>query len=154
VARLLHVYPKATLEGSTWTFYVNVYEHDSGVTSRFVHTIAAGVTVTTPLSELKIGFDLTVDDTDTDLDVDDALFLDDIRPGPQTATVIGNWIGQAEDIIDGLTDPTVAEYWAGWSHQDTAKIRQDTRRALVTQRGWTITFVHQHEGDGTTTDET
>jgi hypothetical protein len=130
-----------------------MYEHTAGVTSRFVHVIPAGLTATSDLRELKYGFDLTVDDTDTDQDVDDALFVDDIRNGPQVETVIGNWIDRAEVIIAGLSDPyTVADYWAGWSQQDTAKTRNDGRTALITGRGWTVTSFHQHEGDGTNTD--
>jgi len=139
--------------GSTWTFYVNVYEHATRVTSRFTHTVAAGLTATTDLRELKYGFDLTVGDTDTDQDVDDALFLDDIKNGPGVETVIGNWQERAENNIAGLSDPyTLADYWAGWSQQDTAKTRSDGRTALITGRGWTVTFFHQHEGDGTNTD--
>lgn len=154
MARLLHVYPKATLEGSTWTFHVRVYEHATGNTSRFVHTILAGVIATSPLRELKVVLDVTVDDTDTDQDVDDALFVDDIKPGPSTETVIGNWIERAEAVVAGLTEPyTLGDYWADWSKQDTAKTRNDVAKALVSQRGWDVTFVHQHEGDGTNTDE-
>jgi hypothetical protein len=152
--RQLHVYPKVGLVGSTWTLRVKVYEPAIGVSSLFIHDIPAGITATTPLRELKLSFDLTVDDTDTDQDVDDALFLDDIKPGPQSATVWSNWQDRAEAIIAGLADPyTIADYWAAWSQQDTAKTRQDARRALVTQRGWAVTSVHQHEGDGTNTDE-
>jgi hypothetical protein len=154
MARSLHVYPKAILEGSSWTFIVKVYEHATRTTNRFLHTIPAGVIASTPLRELKISFDLEVADTDTDSDVDDALFVDDIKPGPQTATVWGNWQTRAESVISGLSDPyTLADYWADWSKQDTAKTRTDARRALVTQRGWTVSNVHQHEGDGTNTDE-
>jgi hypothetical protein len=105
-----------------------------------------------PLRELKVVFDVTVADTDTDQDVDDALFVDDIKPGPSIETVIGNWIERAEAII-GATDPTLADYWAEWSKQDTAKTRNDARKALVKQRGWTVTAVHQHEGDNSNTDE-
>jgi hypothetical protein len=153
MARSLHVYPKATLVGSTWTLIVKVYEATTRVTNRFEHTIPAGVTVSNPLRELKIAFDLEVADTDTDQDVDDALFTDDIKPGPQVQTVWGNWQDRAETIIGGLTNPTLGDYWADWSKQDTAKTRSDARRALVTQRGWTVSNVHQHEGDGTNTDE-
>jgi len=153
VARLLHVYPKATLVGSTWTFIVNVYEHATRVTSRFTHSIPAGLTATIDLRELKYGFDLTVGDTDTDQDVDDALFADDIRNGPQVETVIGNWIDRAETNIGGLSDPyTLEEYWASWSLQDTNKTRNDGRSALISGRGWTVSAFHQHEGNGTNTD--
>lgn len=150
MARTVHVYPKAMIADSTWTFIVKVD------LSRFEHTVAAGVTAEVPLSLLKVSFDLVVGDADTDQDVDDALFVDDIRPGPQTETVIGNWIEKAEDIISGLDiGYGVDDFWAMWRRQDTNAVRADARRALVTQRGWAINVgsVHQHEGDGTTTDE-
>jgi hypothetical protein len=155
VARTFHVYPKAVLEGSTWTLIVKVHEPSTRTNSQFVHAVAAGVTVANPLRELKISFDLTTGDTDTPQDIDDALFVDDIQPGPQVETVWSNWQERAEAILGGLTDPTLADYWAEWSQQDTAKTRSDARKALITQRGWTIDAgsVHQHEGDGTNTDE-
>ncbi len=161
MSRTLHVYPKAILDASTWTFLVKVYEPATQVNSRFEHTIAAGVAATTPLRLLKVSFDLIVADGDTDQDVDDALFVDDIRPGPQVETVWGNWQDTAEGIIAGL-DPgyTVAEFWAAWTNGDTQAVRNDANRALVSGpggigRGWTIPAgsIHQHEGDGTNTDE-
>ena len=152
MARSLSVYPKATLDGSTWRLVVKV-DGD-----RFNHVIPAGVTAETPLTLLKVVFDLTVEDTDTNADVDDALFVDDIKPGPSTATVFGNWQAIAEGIIAGL-DPgyTVEDFWSAWTTGDTQSVRNDANRALVSGpggigRGWTITFVHQHEGDGTVTE--
>ncbi len=148
MARTLQVYPKAVLTGSEWQFTDKVGD------SRFRHTIAAGVTAETPLLLLKLVFDLVVEDTDTDQDVDDSLFVDDIRPGPQTETVWGNWQELAESIISGLApDYTADDFQAAWRPQDTNAVRQDARRALVTQRGWTVVSVHQHEGDGTVLDE-
>ena len=149
MARNLSVYPKATLEGSTWLLRVKV----DG--SRFEHLVPAGVTAEIPLQLLKVVFDLTVEDTDTDADVDDALFVDDIAPGPSTATVWGNWQLIAEGIISGLSPGyTDQDFWAAWTQGDTQAVRNDANRALVSGpggigRGWTITFVHQHEGDGT-----
>jgi hypothetical protein len=160
MARTLHVYPKAVLKDSEWLLIVKVYEPTTRVRSRFEHVVAAGVTAEIPLRLLKLSFDLIVADTDTDQDVDDALFIDDIRPGPQTETVWGNWQTTAEGIITGL-DPgyTVADFWAGWSMGDTQAVRNDAQRALVEGpggigRGWEIVAgsVHQHEGDGTVTD--
>ena len=148
MARTLQVYPKAVLTGSEWQFTDKVGD------SRFTHTIAAGVTAETPLVLLKLVFVLVVEDTDTDQDVDDSLFVDDIRPGPQTETVWGNWQDLAESIISGLaTGYTADDFWAAWTIADTNAVRQDARRALVTQRGWTVDSVHQHEGDGTVLDE-
>ncbi len=153
MARTLQVYPKAILDASTWTLIVKV------ASSRFEHTIPAGVTATESLSLLKLVFDLIVEDADTDQDVDDALFIDDIQPGPQTRTVWGNWQERAEGIIAGL-DPgyTVDDFWAAWTKGDTQAVRNDANRALVSGpggigRGWTITAIHQHEGDGTVLDE-
>ncbi len=155
MARTLHVYPKAVIEASTWTFLVKVYEPSTRVNSRFTHVVPAGVAAALPLVLLKIVFDLIVDDTDIDQDVDDSLFVDDIQPGPGTATVWSNWRDNAEAIIDGL-DPgyTQAAFYAEWSKPDTASMRADARRAMQIQRGWTIPgdSVHQHEGDGTNTD--
>ena len=149
MVRSVQVYPKAFLDGSTWRLVVKV----DG--SRFEHLIPAGVTAETPLQLLKLVFELTVEDSDTDQDVDDALFLDDIQPGPSTATVWGNWQTRAEGIISGL-DPgyTVNDFWVVWTGGDTQAVRNDANRALVAGpggigRGWTITFFHQHEGDGT-----
>ncbi len=148
MVRTLQVYPKAVLTGSEWQFTDKVGD------SRFRHTIAAGVTAVTPLVLLKLVFVLVVEDTDIDQDVDDALFVDDIRPGPQTETVWGNWQDIAESIISGLAPGyTADDFWAAWGPQDTNAVRQDARRALVTQRGWTVDSVHQHEGDGTVLDE-
>ncbi len=114
----------------------------------FIHTVAS--TVAGDLRELKLVFDVEVADTDTSQDVDDALFVDDIKNGPGVETVWGNWQGRAEgNITPGMTQ---AEYDAAWSKQDTAKTRNDASKALVSQRGWTVSNVHQHEGDGSNTD--
>ena len=154
MSRTLHVYPKAIIDGSEWKLIVKVGD------SRFIHTVAAGVTAEVPLLLLKIVFDLIVGDDDTDQDVDDALFVDDIRPGPQVETVWGNWQATAESIITGL-DPgyTVADFWAAWTRGNTEAMRNDANRALVAGpggigRGWDVPAgtIHQHEGDGTTVD--
>ena len=129
-------------------------------TNRFVETVAAGVTAERFLPLLKVSFDLIVEDDDSDQDVADALFVDDIRPGPQTETVWGNWQDRAENILSGLTTGyTVNDFWSAWTGGDTQAVRNDTQRALTTGpggigRGWTIVAgsVHQHEGDGTSVD--
>lgn len=152
MARNLHVYPKAGITGNQWWFVVNVW--GDGPRSKFVHTETAGVTSEIPLTLLKLAFDLTVADTDTDQDVDDALYVDDIKPGPQTETVWGNWRKLAESKIAGLSPGyTFAVFRAAWTKPNTNSIRSDARRALITQRGWTVGSVHQHEGDGTVTEE-
>ena len=148
MARNLNVYPKAFLRDS-WQLVVKVGD------SRFEHVIPAGVTAETPLQMLKVVFNLTVEDSDLDSDVDDALFLDDIKPGPGVETVWGNWQAIAEGIIIGLSSGyTVDDFWAVWTMGDTQAVRNDAQRALVSGpggigRGWTITGFHQHEGDGT-----
>lgn len=155
MARNLQVYPKVILDGSTWLASGRVVESATETSSRFEHVVPAGVTAEVPLQLLKIVFDLTVEDPDTDQDVDDALFLDDIDPGPSIETVWGNWQARAEGIITGLAPGyTEADFWAAWTTGDTQAMRQDARRALVSGpggigRGWTITFFHQHEGDDT-----
>ena len=161
MARTLHVYPKASIEDSTWTLTMKVYEPATRVNSRFVEIVAAGLTVERFLPLLKVSWDLIVDDADTDQDVADSLFVDDIRPGPQVETVWGNWQDRAEGIITGLTTGyTVTDFWADWTGGDTQAVRNDANRAIVSGpggigRGWTIVAgsVHQHEGDGTNTDE-
>ncbi len=157
MARNLQVYPKVSLIESTWTASVRVDEF--GVSSsRFDHTFPAGVVAETPLRMLKVVFELTVADGDTDQDVDDALFVDDIRPGPQTATVWSNWQAIAEGIVGGLTTGyTHADFWSAWTGGDTQAVRNDVQRAFVSGpggigRGWTITSFHQHEGDHTVTE--
>lgn len=140
---------------------MKVYEPVTRVNSRFTETVAAGLTAERPLRLLKVSWDLIVDDTDTDQDVADSLFVDDIAPGPGVETVWGNWQTRAEGIISGLTTGyTVADFWAAWTGGDTQAVRNDANRAMVSGpggigRGWTIVpgTVHQHEGDGTTTDE-
>lgn len=155
MSRTVQVYPKAYIEATTWHVVFKVDENGQG-SSHFLHTFPAGVSNDAEDTMLlhKIVFTLIVADTDTDQDVDDALFVDDIKPGPQIKTVWGNWQGTAEGIIAGL-DPgyTDADFAAGWTKPDTAKMRNDAHRALVIQRGWTVTAVHQHEGDHTVTDE-
>ena len=152
MARNLQVYPKVILNGSTWDVVGKVDEFATGARSRFKHLVPAGVTAEVPLRMLKIVFDLTVEDTDIDQDVDDALFVDDIKPGPSVQTVWSNWQAIAEGIITGLS-PGYTEnvFWAAWTEDDTKAIRDDANRALVSPsgRGWTITGFHQHEGDGT-----
>ena len=149
MARSLEVYPKAFLKDSSWHLSVRV----DG--SKFEHVIPAGVTADPPLLLLKVVFGLTVEDSDTGQDVDDALFLDDIKPGPTTETVWGNWQAIAEGIITGQAPGyTADDFQAAWSRGDTEAVRNDAHRALVSGpggigRGWTITSVHQHEGDGT-----
>lgn len=159
MARTLHVYPKAAIVVSTWEFVLKVDEFDgTGVVSRnrFEHLIPAGVTAEVPLTLLKLAFDLTVGDTDTDQDVDDALFLDDIKPGPQTETVIGNWIEIAEGIISGLPSGyTREDFQVEWAPNQLNAVRSDAKRALITQRGWAIDVgsLHYHLGDGSAVDE-
>lgn len=158
MARNLQVYPKAVLDGSIWFVTGKVDEFATGTRSRFEHVIPAGVTAETSLPLLKIVFDVIVEDTDTDQDVDDALFVDDIKPAPgirNIETVWSNWQARAEGIIAGLAPGyTVKDFWAAWTMGDTQAFRNDANRALVSGpggigRGWTITFFHQHEGDGT-----
>ena len=161
MARNLQVYPKASIEGSVWTLTMKVYEPTTRANSRFVETIPAGLTVERPLPLLKVVWDLVVADSDTDQDVADSLFVDDIKPGGQIETVWGNWQARAEGIIGGLsTGYTVADFWASWTFGDTQAVRNDANRAMVSGpggigRGWTIVVgtVHQHEGDGSNTDE-
>lgn len=148
MARNLHIYPSARIEAATWTYRLDVTDRATRATSHFEHVVAAGVTAERPLDLLKVVVGLVVADTDTDQDVDDAMFVDDIRPGPQAETVWGNWQSLAESIIGALTGGyTERDFWLAWRPQDTSSMRSDARRALVTQRGWTVTFVHQHEGD-------
>lgn len=148
MARNLQVYPKAWIVGSEWTLRVTVT--DGTITSRFLHVVPAGVTATTQLVTLKLVVGLTVGDTDTDQDVDDSLFVDDIRPGPQVGTVWGNWRATAETIINSLpVGYTIDDYTAGWTPALTGGVRTDARRAWGNQgRGWTVTSVHQHEAVG------
>lgn len=157
MARNLQVYPKVTLNGSTWVASGRVYEAATGSTSEFIHVVPAGVTAEVPLLLLKVVFDLTVEDGDTNQDVDDALFLDDIHPSPAIEeTVWGNWKTTAEGIITGLSPGyTQADFEAVWTVGDTQAMRQDAQRALESGpggigRGWTITFFHQHEAVGVT----
>ncbi len=158
MARNLSIYPKATIQGSAWTVMVKVHDTDTGTISRFEHEIPSGVAATADLLELKLVLGLTVDDADTDQDVDDALFVDDIRPGPSVVTVWESWQARAESILATLTTPyTQTDYWAAWTNGDTQATRNDMNRALVSGpggigRGWTVTSVHQHEGDGTVTE--
>jgi len=159
MARQLHVYPKAFIEASTWTLTMMVFDQTTRVTSHLVETVAAGLTAERPLSLLKVGWDMIVADSDTDQDVADSLFVDDIRPGPQTETVWSNWQDRAEGIIATLsTGYTVEDFWTAWTHGDTQGVRNDVQRAMVSGpggmgRGWTIVAgtVHQHEGDGSST---
>jgi hypothetical protein len=156
MARFLHVYPKAGIIGSEWWFHVKVFDQTTRVSSKFKHTIAAGVTAEIPLVLLKVGWDMTTDDSATDSDVDDALFVDDIKPGAGAETVWSNWQEIAESIISGLLPGySYADFKAAWSTNDTSSVRADARRALVTQRGWVIetASIHQHEGDGSVTEQ-
>ena len=160
MARTVHLYPKAVIDAATWTFLVKVYTPDTRVNSRFEHTVPAGVTATTPLVLLKFNLDMIVEDTDTDQDIDDSMFVDDIRPGPQVESAWFQWQELAEGIITGLTPGyTALDFRQAWTFGDTQAVRNSFNRALVAGpggvgRGWTIIpgSLHQHEGDGTTTD--
>ena len=152
MARTLHVYPKAILAGQTWTFLVKVIEPATGTVSRIGKNrnppITAGVTATESVVLLKVTFKLIVADTDTDQDVDDALFLDDIQPGGNTLTVWEDWQALAESIY--APGDTLDSFWDKWTTGDTQQMRNSANRALVSGpggigRGWTITAVHQHE---------
>ena len=140
---------------------MKVYEPATKVNTRFVETVAAGLTAERFLPLLKVSWDLIVDDTDTDQDVADSLFVDDIQPGPTVTTVWSAWQVRAEGIISGLTTGyTVQDFWSAWTGGDTQAVRNDANRAMVSGpggigRGWVIVAgsVHQHEGDGTTLDE-
>jgi len=147
MARTVQVYPKALLVGSTWTLLVKV--DDAGVTTRIEQADAGGVVSPVPLSVLKVVIDLSIGDTDTAQDVFDALAVDDIKPGPQTETVWGNWMELADNIISGLPGGfTDKDFTTAWAPNQTNSVRQDARKALVNGRGWTVLSVHQHEGDG------
>ncbi len=162
MARTLHVYPWVTIEDSTWMFIVNVYENATRVDTQFGNDrdppIQAGVTATVPLSLLSVAFDLVVEDTDEDQFVDDALFLDDIQPGPQTLTAWEDTQEIAEGIINGLSPGyTARDFQQAWTHGDTQAVRNSIQRALTSGpggigRGWDIEAVHQHEGDRTVTE--
>ncbi len=153
MARLFKVYPQAGLEGSVWRYQASIFEPATGVTEHFDHTIAAGVTAVIPLTVLKFVFDIEVADSDDASDIDIALFKDDIDPSPQNdETVWEAWQALAENIIASLSPGyTLNDYWLAWTKPNTAKVRNDARRALVTQRGWSIVKAHQHEGDGSVT---
>jgi hypothetical protein len=155
MARTYHLYPKAVIDGSTWTYHVKVYEPATRTNTRFEHTAPAAVTAEIPLRLLKVSFDLVTGDADTPQDVDNAMWLDTASGGPTNGeTLWESWQGLADPKIAGLTTGyTQADFWAEWSQQNTARIRIAARRILVNGRGWTIPFAHQHEGDGTTTDE-
>jgi hypothetical protein len=148
--RTVHVYPKATIEGSTWTYVVKVGA------SRFVHSEAAGVTAEIPLTLLKLSYDLTVPDGVSDQDIDDAHWLATASGGPNNGkTLWGAWRDIAESNLSGLSPGyTKADYYAAWSNQDTSRVRDQGRRILVNGLGWSIDVgsIHQHEGDGTNTD--
>lgn len=156
MARNLVVMTKGWIDGSTWTLRTQFHDDDTGVKTTIFYTTAAGLTAERPLTSPRLSFDLVVGDADTEQDVVDALTLDDIKPGGGFETVFGNWIAIAEGHISVLsTGYTRDDFWAEWTKQNTSAIRSDARRALVTQRGWTVVAgsVHQHEGDGTTTEE-
>ena len=154
--RSVHVYPKAQLVGGEWDLHILITDQDTGERIEPVHVVAAGVAGEGSLMLLKVNWDMEIPDDAELVDVDEALFSDDIRPAPgQTETVWGNWQDTAEGIIAGLpAGYTADEFQEAWSKGDTAKVRQDANRALVIQRGWSIIpgTVHQHEGDGTNTD--
>jgi len=103
-------------------------------------------------------FSLTIENTDLDSFVADALFSDDIKPGGGVQTVWSNWQTRAEGIITGLNPGyTERDFREAWTHGDTQAVRNDAQRAFTTGpggigRGWTITFFHQHEGDLTVTE--
>ena len=153
MARNLQVYPKVVLEGSVWTLHLDVSE--GGVKEAdLTFSLPAGVVSALPLVLLKLVFGIVVSDTDTAQDVMDALTADDIHPAPnQTETVATNWIERAEADINGLPPGFTAEdFTAAQSKQDTSRMRSDALGAF-NDRSWTATFFHQHEGDGTVTDE-
>ncbi len=151
----MHVYPKVVLHGSTWTLILGVSE-GSVKEADLTFSLPAGVSSALPLELLKIVFNVVVGDTDTAQDVLAALTVDDIHPSPQvTETVASNWVGRAENDIDGLPPGFTAEdFKAAQSKQDTSRMRADTEKALVDGRGWEVVTgsVHQHEGDGSATD--
>ena len=160
MTRTLHVYPEASIAAASWTLTMKVSEAATGVSARFTETVPAGVFAEQPLDLLKVSWDLIVADADTDRDVADALFIDDIKPGSGVETVWGNWQSRAEGIITGLTPGyTLEDFLAAWTMGDTQAMRNDAQRALTTGpggigRGWTVVAgsVHQHEGDGSSTD--
>jgi hypothetical protein len=105
VARSLHVYPKAVLVGSSWSFIVKVFDQDTRTSSRFTHEVAAGVTAEIPMRLLKLSYDLTVGDADIDQDVDDAHFVDTAAGGPTNGeTLWETWQTLAEIfLLSGAT---------------------------------------------------
>ena len=160
MARNLEIYPKAILDMSgTWTLRLRISDNDTGQSSSTPEFSAPGSPVPEiPLLLLKIVFWLSTPDDVTDQDVLDAFTIDDVQPGGGTASVWGNWIARANDVIAALpTGYTVQEFWAWWSTADTNNMRNDARNALEDGpgsigRGWTITGFHQHEPNGSTLD--
>ncbi len=154
----VEVYPKAWLDGSTWYARVRVHDLATGEASEFEHSEAAGVSTVEPLLLLKMVAELEMPDgtfnpLDPHADVRDSLLVDDIKPGGGVETVWGNWVEIAEGIIGTRTDFTTEEFWGNWAPNQTNAVRSDARRAWVTQRGWAVLSVHQHEGDGTVLEE-
>lgn len=154
MARAVTLHPKATIDGPLWSLLVKVEDDVTDERFRATYTAVALTPSTRPLYTLKVSIGLQIADTDTLADVADAITVDDIQPGPSVATVWDEWREIAEGNIDGLAGGYgLSDWWASWSKADTNKVRQDFRAALVTGRGWTVTSVHQHEGDGSNTDE-
>ena len=149
----VEVYPKAWLDGSTWHARFRVKDLATGAASEFEHSEAAGVSTVEPLRLLKLVVGLDMPDGTAPEDVRDSILADDIKPGGGEETVWGNWIEIAEAIVGTSTDLTQEEFWADWAPNMTNAVRSDARRAWVTQRGWTVLWVHQHEGDGTVLEE-
>ncbi len=149
--RILNVYPKTTIEGSTRTVTVKVFDQQTGIVSRFVH-IGSGVAAEVSLIGLKYVFDLIVPAEVTDQDIDNALYMDDIEPGKSAWAKAGAMINTIIGGLPGGYDQ--AMFWAGHTKPATAAARADIDKALVIQRGWVIVAgsMHQHEGDGTSVD--
>lgn len=150
----IQCYPKVQLKGTTWRVRVKLSSDTDYAVIEHIETagIAADCTDQNAgqLLLLKLSFVVVVEDSDTFQDVFDALIVDDIRPGPQTASVWDRWRDRAESILSGMSSPyTRADYWAEWGQNDTAAIRNDARTAIG-NRGWTVLpgSVKYMEGDG------
>lgn len=139
MARVIEIYPKVVLGGSTWRIRVKMRIVGTRQTKLVERTFPAGVSGDARL--LKLVMICRVPDSVTPEQLGGGLFDHVIGTSKYPGTFWDHWQEQAE-----------ARFGSGWNRAATKKLR-DGLRTMIGQLGGEVLAVHHHEADGTNTDE-
>ena len=141
MARVIEVYPKVVLDGSTWLIRVKMRVIDTGQNQVVERAFPAGVTG--DLRLLKLVLIVRVPNRVTPVQLGGGLFDHTIGTVTYPGTFWDYWQDQAETHITAGSGTGKA----------ATKALRDGFETMIGQLGGSVLRVHQHEDDGTNTDE-